>query len=91
MIAFASCELEEQFMEVGNARMSMCELRMISAICNGGNFERILCDLRSRSLGQSISFDRKEMQEKLCVYLSVFSGFIVRLHVAQNTKKASLR
>jgi len=47
-------------MEVGDARMSMCELRIISIICNDSSFERIPCDLRSRSLEESTSYDMKE-------------------------------
>jgi hypothetical protein len=43
-------------MDVGGARMSICELRIISTMCKDSNFERMPCDLRSRSLGQPIRY-----------------------------------
>jgi hypothetical protein len=48
----ASCEVLEYIRADGSTNSGICELRMVRTRCKESNFDRMACDLRSRSLMQ---------------------------------------
>lgn len=72
----------------GETKRGIWLLRIVSTRWRESSFDRIPCDLTSRSLagGKVV----KESIEESETHLSWFKGFIVSLHSARNTKKASL-
>ena len=64
---------------------------MVSTRWRDNNFDRIACDFRSRSLDYVIRVSPIWVAtESLYAHLSVVTGFMVNLHSARNTRKASL-
>ena len=77
----------------GSKNMGKCVSRMVSMRWSERSFERIACDLRSRSLeysGNEPSQNRLGLEWGEGINLSVPRGFIESLHSARKTRNASL-